>query len=88
MKDFLFDATTAGVQFLRTELIAGLTFSKIALRSKNAAKADRNRINARKAYDALLHFTPETSLSSEDAKEINAKMAQLRANLQQLGEDV
>lgn len=88
MKDLLFDASNAGIQFLRTELIAGLTFSKIALQAKNNAKGERNRMNARKAYDTLLHFIPETSLSVEDAKEINAKMAQLRADLQQLGEDV
>lgn len=88
MTDLLLDAASAGVQFLRTEVIAGLTFSKIALRSKHDAKIKRNRVNARKAYNALLHFTPGTSLSVKDAEEIHAKTAQLRAELQKLGEDV
>jgi len=88
MANLLLDTTEAGVQFLRTELIAGLTFSRIALQAKHAAKIDRNRANARKAYDALLHFTPETSIPVKDATEIHSKMAQLKADLQKLGEDV
>ena len=88
MANLMLDTTTAGIQFLRTELSAGLTFSRIALHAKHAEKIDRNRINARKAYDALLHFTPETSIPAKDAEEIQAKMALLKADLQKLGEDV
>lgn len=80
--------TAAGTQFLRTELHAGLSFSKIALGSEDESKIERNRGNARKAYDALLHFIPDAILSSEESKEINSQLAALKSDLQQLGEDV
>lgn len=86
--NLMLDTTTAGIQFLRTELTAGLTFSRIALHAKHAAKIDRNRVNARKAYDALLHFTLETGVPAKDVKDLQTKMAQLKADLQKLGEDV
>lgn len=82
------DMLAAENQFLRAELRAGLTFSRIALRSKQESKVERNRVNARKAYEALLRFIPGTKLSEESAREINSEMAQLKADLRQLGEDV
>lgn len=82
------DTTAAETQFVRTELHAGLTFSKIALHADDQSKIERNRANARKAYDALLRFLPDAILSSEEAKDISSQMARLRADLQQLGEDV
>jgi len=66
----------------------GLTFSKIALETKDESKIVRNRANARKAYDAVLHFAPGTSLSAEEAQQIDASMALLKSALQQLGEDL
>jgi hypothetical protein len=49
---------------------------------------DRNRVNARKAYDALLHFIPKVPLTSEEAGEIKIKLAELKSELRLLGEDV
>ena len=69
-------------------MATGLTFSKIALETKDESKIVRNRANARKAYDAVLHFAPGTSLSAEEAQQIDASMALLKSALQQLGEDL
>ena len=80
--------TAAETQFLRTELLAGLNFSKIALAAEDESKIERNRVNARKAYDALLRFIPDAVLSSEETKEINSQLSELKADLQRLGEDV
>ena len=63
-------------------------FSKIARDSKDELKIERNRANARKAYDALLHFIPAAALSLEEAKEVALGMAELKAALRRLGEDV
>ncbi len=82
------DTNGAEKQFIRTELLAGLTFSKIALKANYVDKTDRNRVNARKAYDALVRFIPKCLLSAEEAREVESKMAQLKSELQQLGEEV
>jgi hypothetical protein len=89
MPNQLPNADAVGLEFLRTELTTGLTFSKIALdETKDESKVERNRANARKAYNAVLHFMPGTILSAAESQEIEARMAQLRSALQQLGEDV
>jgi len=77
-----------GIEFLRAEALAGLTFSKIALQSRYQEKKDRNRAKARKAYDTLLRFMPRHHATSEAWVEIRAKVAELKSNLQQLGEEV
>lgn len=82
------ETSAARTHFLRTELHAGLSFSKIALESKDQSRIDRNRTNARKAYDTLLRFVPDAILSTEETKEINSQMAALKAALRQLGEDL
>jgi len=86
--NLLVNTAVAEAQFLRTELLAGLNFSKIARDSKDELKIERNCANARKAYDALLHFIPAAALSLEEAKEVALGMAELKAALRRLGEDV
>ena len=75
-------------EFAKAELRAGLTFSHIALQSASQEKRERNRINARKAYDALLRFVDESALSVEGAEGFPNLLAQLKSNLLQLGEKV
>lgn len=82
------ETSEAEMHFLHTELHAGLSFSKIALGAKDESRIERNRTNARKAYDALLRFIPGAILSAEETKEINSQMAGLKAALRQLGEDL
>jgi hypothetical protein len=82
------DPIPAEVEFLRTEVRTGLTLSAIALRGGDKGRVDRNRVNARKAYDALLHFIPKVPLTNEEAGEINVKLAELKSELRLLGEDL
>lgn len=83
------DNAPAKVEFLFTELQAGLTFARIALNSKaNDAKIERNRKNARKAYDSLLHFQKRISLSPEEKTRLEEGKKELKAALQRLGEKV
>ena len=77
-----------GIEFLRAEALAGLTFSKIALQSRYQEKKDRNRAKARKAYDTLLRYMPRDNATLESWEEIRAKVAELHSLLQQLGEDI
>ncbi|PYV69661.1 MAG: hypothetical protein DMG96_33370 [Acidobacteria bacterium] len=84
----LVDPTSAEIDFLRSELSTGLTLTGIAQDSRDRARADRNRANARKAYDAVLRFAPKVGLSPDETAEIKSKLAQLRSELQRLGEEV
>jgi predicted mannosyl-3-phosphoglycerate phosphatase (HAD superfamily) len=74
--------------FLRAELRTGLTLSEIALAATHAKKRNRNRVNARKAYDAVLRFLPGTDLAPDENIEINTKLEKLRRKLQLLDEVV
>jgi hypothetical protein len=80
------DMQLAELDFLRSELTTGLTLIKIAHDANQSDKADRNRANARKAYDAVLRFSSKVSLSDVETSEIKSKLAELRAALQSLGE--
>jgi len=84
----LVDPTTTEVDFIRSELATGLTLSKIAKDSAWHAKSDRNRANARKAYDAVIRFLPRVTLTDEEALELKAKLEHLKGELTKLGEEV
>ena len=76
------------LEFLRSEIHTGLTLSKIALEAAHEEKRQRNRANARRAYDSLMHFMPSVFVDDKEAYEIKAGVAQLVAQLQKLGEEV
>ena len=86
------DFHQSGFQFVNAELDTGLTFVRIALGAKKGRKAsdkvERNRINARKAYDSALHFLSATSLNADEARMINEKIVALKSGLEKLGEAV
>lgn len=82
------DAGEAGVEFLRTELRTGLTMARIAFEAQSRDKLDRNRVNARKAYDTALRFLAKTPLREEEAEEIRGMITRLKAALMQLGEEL
>jgi hypothetical protein len=82
------DTDDGGIEFLRAEALTGLTFSRIALDARHREKIERNRVNARKAYDTLLRFMPRDDSTPGPWEEIRAKIAELKSELQQLGEDV
>ena len=80
-------AGRSALAFLQAELRLGLTMSRIALQAHHGAKKERNRINARKAYDAILHYLPDSNLSAQEAQEIKTGLSALRSELQNLGEE-
>lgn len=76
-----------GVSFLRTELDLGNTFVGIAQSAdKDQEKAERNRAHGRKAYDSVLRFLPDVSLTTAEQTEFQDKLAVLKAALMALGE--
>jgi len=85
--DFVF-GLSAGSQFLRSELLAGFTRAKIAQNATDQSKRERNLRESRKAYDAVLHFLPQTPLSHEEKEQFGSKLAELKFALRSLGEEV
>jgi hypothetical protein len=74
------DAKNKGaIEFLRVEALSALTFSRIALGSRDQQKTDCNRANARKACDCLLHFMPRIT-ATKCIAENRAKMAELNSS--------
>ena len=74
-------------EFLRVELRTGLLFSKLALGAWYQDKRDRNCANARRAYEALLYFSPKRPNGSFGrSDEMTRGLAKLKSELQQLGE--
>ena len=82
------DADETGVEFLRTELRTGLTMAKIAREAQSRDKVDRNRANARKAYDTALRFIAKTPLTEEEADQIQGMLRRLKLALSELGEEL
>lgn len=82
------DVKLPEIDFLRTELLTGRTLSHIALRSTSEEKRARNQANARKAYDAILHFLPSSHLDAEQVAEIKYKLEELKSDLRLLGERI
>lgn len=81
--------TQSGMAFIRAELDTGLTLSRIALNAAgDQQKRERNRVNARKAYDAILHFMPDALMTDADVDEVREALKKLRSNLLELGEDL
>ena len=81
-------ADAAEIEFLRAELLTGLTLTKIAREAKYEDKRERNRLNARKAYDSILRFMPKTDMGNEELNDIRSRLEQLRSELRLLGEQV
>lgn len=80
---------SAPIEFLFTELDTGLTFARIAVGAKpDSTRTERNRKNARKAYDSLLHFQEKTPMSPSEKTRLEAGKKELREALRSLGEKV
>jgi acetylornithine/succinyldiaminopimelate/putrescine aminotransferase len=77
-----------GLGFLRTELETGLMLARIARSAKRADKRNRNLLNARTAYEAVLRFMPGVMLTTSQTKELKKKLERLKKELRALGEDL
>lgn len=81
--------TPSGISFIRAELDTGLTLARIALDAgDDAQKRQRNHVNAKKAYDAILRFIPDTSLTDTELEEVRKAFKKLRSSLEDLGENL
>ncbi len=76
----------AGFDFLKTELHTGLTLARIAADSNHEDKAERNRKNARLAYDTVQKDRDKVLLTPDQSREITGLTRELRKLLEQLGE--
>lgn len=88
MKEGTVVSLGAGRDFLRAELLVGSTRANIAQNTSDESKKQRNRQEARKAYDAILRFLPHTFLSQEEKEQIDSKLTELKFVLRSLGEEV
>jgi len=90
MKEGEFVVASVGTRtdFLRAELLVGMTRAKIAQNATEDGKRERNRLEARKAYNTVLRFLPRTVLSQGERLGIESKLTELRFVLQSLGENV
>ena len=78
----------ASADFLKTDVEAALTFSKIAGQTEAGVKRQRNVQNARKAYDTIVRMMKRVSLSARDSEILAIKLKQLRLDLVALGESL
>lgn len=73
--------------FILVEVESGLTFAKVALDAEDEEKLNRNRKNARKAYDTACRFLQESVIKDEELRrKALTGLAELRRDLQELGE--
>jgi hypothetical protein len=82
--------SSSGAAFLFVEVQTGLAFAKFALSGtgKSRERIERNRKNARRAYDSLLRFRQRVSLSDNEVARLEAGIQELKAALQALGDRV
>lgn len=78
------------VDFLFTDLSSGLTFAEVARSAQpgDTEKAERNRHNARVAYDTILRFRDRTSMLDAEKVRLAEGLDELRNVLRSLGEKV
>jgi hypothetical protein len=82
------DPTTnrIGVDFPFTECDLAVTFLKVADNSAIPETVQRNRGNARKAYDTILRHLPKLVLSAAETQSIERKLSSIRTRLEAVGE--
>jgi hypothetical protein len=77
------------VQFIYSELETGITFASLALDSQTDEKRQRNRQNARKAFDTARHFLKQRAVEEIVAQpDLQERLNKLKQLLRELGEKV
>lgn len=71
----------AGADFLRIDVQAGLTFAGLALGTDNKEKQERNRKNARKAYDTILRLSGRVVFTPGQEQHLREMMDRLKTDL-------
>ena len=70
--------------FVLQELDLGTMFCDVALCANDPDKKERNRRNARRAYESVLHFLPRLNLAGTEHEVVQAKVSRLNDLLEQL----
>ena len=73
-------------EFLKIDVQTALTFSGLALQSDNKEKTVRNRKNARRAYDTILHLSHRVTFTPGEEGYMQEMMSRLKNDLELLGE--
>lgn len=74
-----------GVDFLRTDIEAALTFLQVAETSSSPETRVRNYGKALEGYRTVLHFLPRVVPTAEQLEEMHLKLDQIRQQLEQAG---
>ena len=82
------DQQEVTANFLKNELQTGITFADLALTARHEDRRERNKANARKAYDTALRFMSTGSPTPKITAEMEDRLEHLRAQLKKLGETV
>ena len=77
---------STSADFLKIDAETARTFAGLALETDNVEKKDRNRKNARKAYDTILHLWDSVTFTSAEEAYMKETMEHLKLELTQLGE--
>lgn len=76
-----------GATFLITDLDLAMTLTRIAGdAAEGSEKRNRNKANARRAYDSVSQISDHALLASDHRMIVEEKLVELRSALQQLGE--
>ena len=86
MQDPLQFHHSVSIDFLRTELETGVTFANLALNAQDLPKHERNRANARTAYDKFQEYASGIALSREETRELTELSSELKRLLLTLEE--
>jgi len=74
----------ARYNFILTELDLALTFCEMALTADHKEKAERNTVNAQRAYNAATHFLEDANFSDAINATLQQKVGRLRTILRRL----
>ena len=74
-----------GIQFLIADLSVAHTFLNVAEVTQSEESRKRNRLNARTAYEMVLHFLPRVSPSDEEYPALEDKLRKLKDRLIAVG---
>jgi hypothetical protein len=84
-REIVEDSQRIGIQFLIADLTVAHTFLDVAEVTHSEQSRKRNRLNARTAYDMVLHFLPRVSHSDEEWPALETKLQKLKDRLIAVG---
>jgi hypothetical protein len=81
------DLNHTRIEFLKVDVETALTFSAIALKSDtDSERMLRNRHNARRGYDTILHFMRNVAFTDDERSFMSNRLKRLKSDLLALGE--